>query len=1227
MSCYIILYDVMFANPPPMAFRITYWYLVSLLIHVMVYETINGAGSVYMRGNLSNTNSLPVNCWFFYESYATCDLSNTNGNDPENATQVEIETVLSWAGVNLTELFIYDTIILNIPVSVCRLKQLQSLYLHYNRISTLRPTDCFTGMNQLDTLYLADNQISDLPVGFFKDLRNLRYLYLHMNEISVLPEGIFDNLQSLSVLCLSENLISVLPEGIFEDLTSLETLMLDFNNISQASGIRANFSLMGSLNLSSNQISELPDGCFNNVQQLRSLDLSYNRISILPEGIFNNLYQLAYLFLNNNVISDISGISAHLSPLQYLEMSGNQTMDLPDRAFSYLQQLLHLDLSYNRISILRKGCFDNLPRLEYLYLNNNEISDPSGISANLTTLKYLDMSRNQIVDLPDRAFSYLQHLRYLILSYNRISVLRYGIFDNLTQLFSLDLNNNEISDLTGISANLSQLTYLDLSRNQISDLPDRVFSYSNQLLHLNLSYNFIACISEEIFDNLDQLIDLRLNNNNISNPVTFQGYLPKMESLDISSNRISVLSPLFLWGLGELNWLNLRNNTITELSGVCFTSFSLKLRYLDLSGNNISSLPANCFSSYQNLEFIDLSSSRLLKLTLAGIVLMLDLKHFNVSHNALESVDFSFDLNNIISNYILQQRLIDFSYNQISSVDTWWQVLAKFCYSCTFNLSHNRITHGTSFYTNTLDTDLHEDSKSHSIVIDLKKNPVRHIIDMIKGWNFRKLSQFWDFLKNSKMQPFVISMDSLVCDCEDFAVKQDYNNKLNNFNLDLTQAICSAPTNLRNTSLSAISIDEMLCHVEGDCPYNCSCDKQPSKNSMIINCTDGGLTDMPTTLPSLNHLPGYKYYLVLSKSRINRLNYKDYISGAKQLDISSSGVNEIDPRMWTALQTVSNVSLATNLLTQFPEVPHGWFTGVKLDIQNNPISCDCKNKWLKSWLESIDEKILNPISINCNSPEWLKGKSVILLQEEDFCSDPPYTLKDYLLVTIPTIGGILLLSVIVVLLLRTFRFKIFKYTKIHLFDRDECVGEDIDYDVFLSRSSKDEEFAEELIALLEREGYTLCYPDRDFMPGSIINDNIFQSIYKSKRVLCLVTTDFVQSNYCMEEFRIARLRDLEMGKRRTTLLLKEPVQHFRDNEQVPNDVRDYIRRHTCIEKQNVDWEDQLMYAMPERRMLNMDETRHEVATELTDGEPTFEFTQPDGDDLIDQLRLLNCELR
>ena len=812
-----------------MTFRITYLRIISVLIHVTLYETIAEAGTVFMAGiNNSTTDNLPDNC-FTYNSIegpsTVCELINLDPNDSEDATQFEIETILSWAEVNMKfmkELEIEYTIIRNIPVTICRSKQLLQLYLNHNRLSAQRPTDCFAGMNQLGALSLGSNQISHLPDKIFKDLRNLQWLNLSINQISVLPKRIFYNLQKLYYLDLSFNQISVLPEEIFEDLTFLTTLYLNNNNISQASGIRANFPRLQILNLRYNQISELPDGCFKNFQQLQSLDLSYNRISILHEGFFDNLLQL-----------------------------------------------------------------------QFLNLKGNKISDPIGISAFLPTLQHLDLSRNQIIDLPDGAFRYLQQLRYLDLSYNRISVLPYGIFDDLVQLNHLDLNNNTISNLTGISANLSQLTYLDLSRNQITELPDQSFIYLHRLSYLNLSYNFISCIPYKFCDVLyESLIDVRLNNNNISMiscPQRFQGYSRGLLHMDLSSNRISVLpSDFFHSGVfSSLIWLNLQNNIIVDINtaGMCFGVLA-SLRYLDLSRNNILHIPLFCLLYIEHLEFLDLSGNRLSSVILDRIAKIGNLKHINISHNALTFVDFS--LNSIVNgnpfniDSILQERLMDFSHNQISSVDAWLLVLAKYCYNSTIDLSYNRITNFTNFRRSSFDEKFYENINPHSIALDLKGNDIRHITDMIKGWNFKNATQFFGVVQSNYKQQFVISIDSLVCDCGDFAVKKYYN-EIKNFNLDLTQAICSNETDLRKTSLSAISIDEMLCHVEGDCPFNCSCNEQPSKNSMIINCTEGGLTDMPTTLPSLNHLPGYEYYLFLSKSQINPLIYKDYINETTHL--------------------------------------------------------------------------------------------------------------------------------------------------------------------------------------------------------------------------------------------------------------------------------------------------------------------------------------------------------
>ena len=605
--------------------------------------------------------------------------------------------------------------------------------------------------------------------------------------------------------------------------------------------------------------------------------------------------------------------------------------------FQYFQQLLHLDLSHNRISVLREGIFSNLSHLRDLHLNNNNISDPSGIRANLSQLQYLDLSCNQVADLPDGIFNNLPQLIYQNLSYNSIAILPDGIFDNLPRLTQLILNNNNISYPGGISANLTSLKYLVLNNNQLSVLPEGLFQYFQQLLYLDLSNNRISVLREGIFSNLSLLYYLHLNNNNISDPTGICADLPQ-------------------------------------------------LHILDLSNNKIKDLPVHCFERYNKLESIDISCNRFSIFSIQLVAPLGLLKYANASNNVLKSINSEYlnispdNLDIIHPAFQLWRyiRFIDFSRNQLSSLDAWILLLAQTCDGCVVDFSYNNIEYFTNNHRTYLGRYFYDINRPYSITLDLKENNIRYVTDIVEGWNFENPVQFWGSFKNKYKRLFILSLNSLTCDCRDFAVKlyitQD------DYNLDLTQAICSVPANLRNKSISSLSIDDMVCRVTDYSPSKCICTDQPSTKYMIVNCTDAGLTDLPTHLPPLNSHPGYKYYLVLSKNRISRLNYKDYMADTKRLDVSSSAVEAIDPYMWNAIQNMGAVFLGSNLLTQFPTVLPYSFTGNQLDIQNNPISCDCKNTWLKSWLESIDEKILNPKGINCNTPEWLKGKSVILLK-------------------------------------------------------------------------------------------------------------------------------------------------------------------------------------------------------------------------------------------------------
>jgi len=68
----------------------------------------------------------------------------------------------------------------------------------------------------------------------------------------------------------------------------------------------------------------------------------------------------------------------------------------------------------------------------------------------------------------------------------------------------------------------------------------------------------------------------------------------------------------------------------------------------------------------------------------------------------------------------------------------------------------------------------------------------------------------------------------------------------------------------------------------------------------------------------------------------------------------------------------------------------------------------------------------------------------------------------------------------------------------------------MDYDVFLCCSSLDDQpLGDGILDSVEANGYRVCYHERDFVPG-LIMDNIEASVTRSKRTACLLTSNFIQ---------------------------------------------------------------------------------------------------------------------
>ena len=146
--------------------------------------------------------------------------------------------------------------------------------------------------------------------------------------------------------------------------------------------------------------------------------------------------------------------------------------------------------------------------------------------------------------------------------------------ENAVNLEKLDLNENEISDLSPI-AKLNKLTKLSLIRNRISDL--QPLSELTNLEYLDLYANKIENISPLAkLTNLKHL-DLHNNNDQTGDPVhpTISGgikdisvvkNLTKLEMLSLGSNNISDITPIK--NLTNIKDLVLGGNHISDYSGL-----------------------------------------------------------------------------------------------------------------------------------------------------------------------------------------------------------------------------------------------------------------------------------------------------------------------------------------------------------------------------------------------------------------------------------------------------------------------------------------------------------------------------------------------------------------------------------------------------------------------------------------------------------------------------------
>ncbi|XP_025085643.1 leucine-rich repeat neuronal protein 1-like [Pomacea canaliculata] len=317
------------------------------------------------------------------------------------------------------------------------------------------------------------------------------------------------------------------------------------------------------LDLANNDIDHLHEA-LTSLHSLQRLSLHNNSITVLTLGMFDGLFQLQVLDLSHNDISTIEPHAfASLPFIKTLDLSHNQLTALDNQQLFGLESVAVLNVSGNKIRDLSNATFLNFTYLQTLDISYNKLQAlQGGIFQDLINVKHVNLSYNHLLFI-DEVIVGLHNLQTLDLSYNMLELGESVVFADVPSLRTLDLSFNNISETSQFLKNVTSLQSLSVRGNPISHLDGPVFQDNKELQLLDISQmSHLAFLSFDAFDGAYGLVFLNLSHNphlSFLHPELFS-LLPKLSTLDLRNDNISILSQITFHNNPELLHLYLSHN-------------------------------------------------------------------------------------------------------------------------------------------------------------------------------------------------------------------------------------------------------------------------------------------------------------------------------------------------------------------------------------------------------------------------------------------------------------------------------------------------------------------------------------------------------------------------------------------------------------------------------------------------------------------------------------------
>lgn len=813
-----------------------------------------------------------------------------------------------------------------------------------------------------------------------------------------------------------------------------------------------------------------------------NLTISNNHLRVIPDNSFGHLQKLEQLRLDHNNITTIGQFAfKNLLHLTSLNLSFNNISELNPAVFKDLHNLTFLSLTSNTLKRLPGGIFSTLLKLETLIMSQNHLKNFSEVAesvSHLVNLTKIDICFNHLTSLSHSNVSLPKSLTTLYLSRNNLSTLgcNQSFLENIKVL---DLSYNQrLPTMAFEGVDLRRVNYLRLRSTSvkvkeflnISNINAGHVDFSDMGLENDTEFCILLKKKVKWIKNLglgsNKIVNLTKNILNQCPIVT--------QALDLSHNNLKSISCLnFLDRQTRLKSVNLEHNHLTFLRSCRKQHMGNLTNITDLSYryNRILSVGSYAFYRTPNITTLQLNINTIAYLDRKALMGLNKLETLRLDNNLLTDL-FSDTFEDTFNLKILNLRN-----NRISVIFN--RTFHSLKNLNTLDLGGNKISHITpsgldglqslsKFYLDgnnlqTIDTSLYRVFQDTLTVLDLQSNQFRFLKETYSS-PFMNLSKLKD-LKLDGQRPHGLTVLPKHFFRGLHSLKSLYLTNNNIFNLPP-----DAFDDL--TGLTFLTLD---------------------------NCCVGVTQLQPGIFKNLRNLTR----LTVENMGIQNFT-KEVFGNLTKLRILQLNHNVMQSIRVDALESVPNLHY--------------------LDIRNIPLSCTCENSLLQNWtVHNQNTQVVYLYNLPC--PNQAKSRF------HNFDTKVCYIdLEKYFFLSTAVV--IFLFTVAPLLYVKLYwKMKYSYYVFISWFGeqwrRLREKEENCKYDAFISYNSSDEQWVmDQLIPNLEGNGssFKLCLHHRDFELGRNIVDNIVSAVYNSRKTICVVSRNFLKSEWCSLEIQLASYR-------------------------------------------------------------------------------------------------------